>query len=81
VGVIVGNDLKFDVKNLEYFVDWKSYKDMSGKKGLKEDPKALNLLVKNIYKTLMTRGMKGCYIFFQDKNVEKYFRSRLKFSK
>lgn len=81
VGVIVGNDLKFDVKNLEYFVDWKSYKDMSGKKGLKEDPKVLNLLVKNIYKTLMTRGMKGCYIFFQDKSVEEYFRSRLRVGK
>ena len=26
----------------------------------------------------MTRGMKGCYVYFTDKETEKYFKSRLK---
>lgn len=78
VGVIVGNDLRFDPDKLEYYVDWASYKDMSGKKGLKDDPEKLALLVKNIYKTLLTRGMKGCYVFFQDPEVKKYVQSRIK---
>lgn len=77
VGVIVGNDLRFDNDKLEYTVDWSSYKDSTGKKGLKNNPVELTKLVKNIYKTLMSRGMKGCYVYFVDKDVEKYFTQRL----
>ena len=79
VGVLVGNDLKMDDK-LNYYVDWKNYKDSSGKKGLKNNPEQLSVLVRNIYKTLMSRGMKGCYVYFCDKEVEKYFKERLKLS-
>ena len=25
----------------------------------------------------MSRGIKGCYVFFEDENVKKYFLSRL----
>jgi hypothetical protein len=78
VGVIIGNDLRFDSKKLEYFVDWDSYKDVNGKKGLRNEPKLLSRLVRNIYRTLMSRGMKGCYIYFVDKETEKYFKSRIK---
>ncbi|NLG06683.1 MAG: DUF2075 domain-containing protein [Candidatus Pacebacteria bacterium] len=78
VGVIVGNDLRFDKEKFEYFVPWNSYKDMAGKKGLKNEPEKLCLLVKNIYKILMTRGIYGCYVFFQDKNLKEFIESRLK---
>jgi uncharacterized protein len=33
--------------------------------------------VKNICRTLLTRGMKGCYVYFTDKQTEKYFRERI----
>ena len=33
-------------------------------------------LVKNTYRTLLTRGLKGCYICFVDKNTERFVRSR-----
>ena len=78
VGVIIGHDLRFDSNDCSYFVDWKSYKDSAGKKGLKDDPQQLSTLIRNIYKTLMTRGIKGCYVYFCDKKVEEYFRKRLK---
>ncbi|MGR6001449.1 DNA/RNA helicase domain-containing protein [Bacillus cereus] len=29
-------------------------------------------LVKNTYKTLMTRGMKGCYVYCCDRELEKF---------
>jgi uncharacterized protein len=77
VGVIVGNDLRFDEEKLEYYAPWAFYKDIAGKKGLKNDPEKLCLLVKNIYKVLMTRGIYGCYVFFQDKRLREYFKSRL----
>ena len=33
--------------------------------------------VKNVYRTLLTRGMKGCYVYFLDKNTENFFRTRI----
>lgn len=41
-----------------------------GKKGLKDDPKELNRPVRNIYKVLMSRGMKGCYVYCVDKQLK-----------
>lgn len=37
----------------------------------------LDTIVKNTYRTLMTRGMKACYVYFTDKETANYFRSRL----
>jgi len=34
--------------------------------------------VRNIYRMLMTRGMKGCYVYFTNKETEAYFGSRIK---
>jgi len=33
--------------------------------------------VKNIYRTLLTRGMKGCYVYFTYKGTEDFFRNRM----
>jgi len=45
---------------------------------MKEAPKQataeLDLIVKNTYRTLMTRGMKGCYIFSEDEETRNWFR-------
>jgi len=37
----------------------------------------IKLIIKNTYRTLFTRGMKGCYVYFTDKETEEYFRGRL----
>jgi hypothetical protein len=34
-------------------------------------------LVKNSYRVLLSRGMKGCYVCFLDKDTERFFRSRI----
>ena len=51
------------------------------KKFLRENPNegaALgDLIIKNTYRTLMTRGMKGCYIFCTDEETREFFRTRL----
>ena len=36
------------------------------------------ILVKNTYRVLLTRGQKGCYVCFLDKDTENYFRSRIR---
>ena len=33
-------------------------------------------LAKNTYRVLLTRGMRGCYVYFQDKETVHFFRSR-----
>jgi repressor LexA len=52
------------------------YEDRNGWRGI-TDPVELERYIVNIYKTLMTRGMRGCYLYFVDKETEKYFKSRL----
>ena len=35
-------------------------------------------IIKNTYRTLMTRGMKGCYVYCTDKNLANHLRECLK---
>lgn len=77
VGVIIGKDLRYNEWSNEIYADWNSYKDNAGKKGLKLKPQMLTNLVKNIYKTLLTRGLKGCYVFIYDEGLKKYFKKEL----
>ncbi|EKE28665.1 MAG: hypothetical protein ACD_3C00033G0003 [uncultured bacterium (gcode 4)] len=84
VWVIVWND--FIVRNWEVLVDpskraksdasLKWYK--SAMKANPEDTKKfVKALIKNTYRTLMTRWMKGCYVYFVDKETEEYFKKNL----
>src|SRR5699024_6570611 len=53
VGVIVGNDMKFNPETMEIYSDYNEYYDRVGKQGLKNQPAELTKLIKNIYKVLM----------------------------
>jgi DUF2075 family protein len=84
IGVIVGADLIVrDGKVLTHpAARAKSDKSVFGYKKLieknPEEAKAtLRMIIKNTYRTLMTRGMKGCYVYFVDKETEKYFKSKI----
>ena len=77
VGVIVGDDLNFNEDEMLFSTDHTKYKDKTGKKGMQDKPEELNRLVRNIYKVLMTRGMRGCYVYFTDKKLEEYFKKRM----
>ncbi len=78
VGVIIGNDLKYNPDTMEIYANYGDYYDTAGKSGLKEKPEELTKLVKNIYRVLLSRGMKGCYIFCRDKNLQEYLKVRYK---
>lgn len=60
-----------------YYSEWNRYYDSSGKSGLKGNPDEMNRLIRNIYRILFTRGMKGCAVYFCDPDIERYFRYRL----
>ena len=84
VGVIIGPDLAFRNGHIETDATKRASSDQSVrglKKMLKADPeraKALgDAIVKNTYRTLMTRGMKGCYVYCTDAPLAAFLRSRL----
>ena len=77
VGVIIGNDLKYDPDTHNILVEYDEYKDASGKKGLKRQQDRLTQYVKQIYKVLLSRGRYGCYVYCRDENLKKYLESRL----
>ncbi len=82
VGVIVGPDLVVRNGQIVTNPDERASTDksLSGYKKLaKLDPEQAkqkaDTIIKNTYRTLMTRGMKGCYVYFTDKETEEFFRS------
>lgn len=76
VGVVVGPELSYDEKNNKLVVDPKKYMDINGKRSI-SDPKELERYVINIYKTLLTRGIKGTFLYIVDKKLAKYFNAQL----
>lgn len=84
VGVILGPDIRY--------VDGKIITDVSChpaadqavkglKKGIKDrDSKAIETadeIIKNTYRTLMTRGMKGCFVYCCDKALSNYLKAMM----
>ncbi|HUW64235.1 MAG TPA: DUF2075 domain-containing protein [Spirochaetia bacterium] len=73
VGVIVGNDLKYSFEANE----WQGFPEKSYDTTVKRSKDQFVDLVKNTYRVLFTRGLKGCYVYFMDKDSERFFRSRM----
>lgn len=83
VGVIIGDDLRFEDGHLvtDFTKRAKTDQSIKGlKKMEKEDPERAHELadeiIKNTYRTLMTRGMKGCYVYATDSSLRDYLRRR-----
>ena len=77
VGVIIGKDLIF--KNGRVLADPSGRADKTDKslEGFKNKPgheKDCEIIIKNTYRTLLTRGQKGCYIYCEDKNLSNYIK-------
>ena len=84
VGVIMGDDIRYENGHVVTDFTKRASTDQSIKglkKMYKENPdEALaraDEIIKNTYRTLMTRGMKGCYIYCTDPGMREYIRKRL----
>lgn len=73
IGVIIGPDLKYDERTNSLVGDRTKTKDPT----LKRSKDNFDQYVKNIYRVLMTRGLKGCYVYFVDKEVEEFVRGQM----
>ncbi|WP_223389743.1 DNA/RNA helicase domain-containing protein [Liquorilactobacillus hordei] len=78
VGVIIANDISI-TENGKIVAVIENYKDTNGipkKDDLENGPygEYINTYIKNIYYTLLTRGIKGIRVYFENKELEKYFK-------
>lgn len=87
VGVIIGPDISYhDGKVLTHPEERAtSDRSISGwKKLLEQDPELtkakLDAIIKNTYRTLMTRGQKGCFIYVVDEELKQYLTDLLNIS-
>ena len=83
IGVIVGPDLIVRDGQIITVPEKRDRHDKTirgFKKRLKTEPEKvraeLDLIIRNTYRTLMTRGMKGCFIYCTDEQTREYFRAR-----
>ncbi len=80
-GVIIGDDLRYENGKIVTDPGKRAHSDRSLSgigKMRKEDPdkarQAADEIIKNTYRTLMTRGMKGCYVYCTDQNLAEHLR-------
>lgn len=84
VGVIIGNDLRYENGKIVTDVTKRAKTDQSIKgiyimlqQNFDKAEKIADEIIKNTYRTLMTRGQKGCYIYCTDKKLSEYLKRRL----
>lgn len=85
VGVIIGDDIRYE--NGRIITDYKKRastdQSLKGiKKIAKEQGKDVaqqiaSSIIKNTYRTLMTRGMKGCYVYCINKELSEYLKNNI----
>jgi DUF2075 family protein len=84
VGVVIGDDLRV-LDGMLTTDGWQRAKTDNSLKGFKtmwkRNPAAAqqkaDTIIRNTYRTLMTRGMKGCYVYCTDPALRAYFKQRL----
>lgn len=75
-GVIIGPELSYDEDAGKLVIDEKKYKDFNGKRSI-TDSGELQQYIVNIYKTLLTRGIKGTYMYVVDEKLRNRLRQLL----
>ncbi len=71
-GVILGPEISYNEKTNQITVDRNQYCDKKGSINVKTGEE-LTIYIKNIYRTLMARGILGTYVYVCDEKLKKYF--------
>ena len=86
VGVIIGDDIRYEdghivtdyTKRAATDQSLKGINKIARERGIEEAKKVADSIIKNTYRTLMTRGMKGCYIYCTNKPLSNYIKKMMK---
>lgn len=78
-GVIFGPEVKFNPETNKIYLDRSSYFDSKGKenntrRGVFYSDEDILDYVLNVYRVLLTRGIKGTYIYVVDENLRNHFK-------
>ena len=76
VGVIFGNEIDYDPANNRIIIDRNKFFDMNVKAGC--DDRTLKRYIINTYTTMLLRGIKGCYVYACNKNLNAYLHRFIK---
>ena len=75
-GVIIGKDLVY--RNGQVTTDEKSRAKTDQSLRGNRNPKLADRIIRNTYKTLLSRGQKGCFIYCEDKHLADYIKKFIK---
>ncbi len=75
MGVIFGNDIVYDFDKGEWIPKRENAYDLPNRR-VRDDAAYLKL-IKDIYRVLLSRGIKGCYVYFMDKDTERFVKTRI----
>ncbi len=77
-GIIIGQDLRYE--NGHVITDQSKAAVSDNSSGIRtcRDPVLADRLIRNTYKTLLSRGQKGCFIYCEDPALRDYIRSLLR---
>lgn len=78
VGVLIGKDLTYDKTTGRVVTNKSAISQDDNSSGIRtaSDADARRLIL-NTYKTLLTRGQKGCYVYCEDDSLREYFKKSL----
>lgn len=75
VGVLIGKDLRYDSATCRVIADKTMISTDDKSSGIRaSDSIQARRLILNTYKTLLTRGQKGCYVYCEDPLLAEYFK-------
>ena len=77
-GVIIGGDLKYSRMLGEIVTDRDACRDPVLRRNVREATMTFDDYVRNIYRVLMSRGMKGCYLYIVDEPLREHVKSLLR---
>ncbi len=77
VGVLIGKDLRYDTNSGNVITDKSRISKDDKSSGIRSsnDAQARRLIL-NTYKTLLTRGQKGCYVYCEDQALSEYMKRK-----
>lgn len=77
VGVLIGKDLRYDTNSGNVITDKSRISKDDKSSGIRSsnDAQARRLTL-NTYKTLLTRGQKGCYVYCEDQALSEYMKRK-----
>jgi len=73
-GVIIGPEISFNKRKQQIEIDRDRYFDANGKRSVTNDEELKRYII-NIYKTLLTRGIRGTYVYIVDPELRDYFHN------